>query len=143
MSKKFFFSRISITILVCILGLALLSVLVFSSSPQSLPLPFTHPSPTITPIMTDGSITLTKNTPLALDGTSLTLTLTSVSVPSKNCRDCITRANITVTNGTEEKVMTYTSGGIAGSMPKPLTAFGYTFTLESIDTSSVILTYEK
>ena len=142
MSKKIFFSRISITILVCILGLVLLSVLVFSSSPQSLPFPFTHPSPTITPIMTDGTITLTKNTPLALDGTSLTLTLTSVSVPSTNCRDCITRASITVTNGSEEKVMTYTSGGIAGRMSKPLTAFGYTFTLKSIDSTSVILTYE-
>ena len=143
MSKKLPLFPILLIGGVFLIGATTLAFFASSYEKSSIPLPFTRPSPTITPTQSNGTITLQKDVPQTLPDTALTLTLTSVSIPSKNCRDCIARAIISVRKSTDETTITYTAGGFTGKIPKAMTAFGYSFTVKNLDSNSVILSYEK
>lgn len=86
------------------------------------------------------TISLQKGQPQTVG--KVTLTLTTLEVPSESCRDCMTKVVVSATKGGATKDLTFTDGGITGRTSGPQTAYEYTFTLSSYDTRSVSLSYE-
>lgn len=106
----------------------------------------TSPSPVISEFITPANNVLGVNkdtlTTIPSDTVTLKLETLTPSAPD-DCRDCMSQVAITVANGQEQTTITYKSGGIAGYLPKPQSAFGYTFILDHIQSDIVYIRYEK
>ncbi len=86
-------------------------------------------------------ITLTKNQPIALPNSQISLKLLETIKPDDKCRDCITSAKIAVEKNGQTKEIEFKSGGIAGYMIDQQEAFGYQFKLENLEQNNVGLIY--
>lgn len=99
--------------------------------------------PTASPLPVSDKVTLTKDEEVNLPNTPLTLTLTEVTIPPPRCRDCITGAKVIVRKNSEEKVIEFKSGGIAGIIQDTQEVFGFVFTLKGIEENTITLSYTK
>ena len=68
---------------------------------------------------------------------NIIIKLTNVSIPSKQCIDCITSATIQVRKDNQLKELLYTSGGFAGTLVDKQDAFGYSFTISNLQKDSL------
>lgn len=87
------------------------------------------------------TVTLSPKKENLLPNTGISLTLEQVTIPKKECRDCITYAKIIAKKAGQTKTLEYKIGGIAGLMVNTQKAFSYTFSLKSIDTGQVTIRY--
>lgn len=100
------------------------------------------PTPTTSSLPTD-VIEVKKDMPVIIPTTSLSITLTSASIPKPDCRDCLLSLTLLVKNNTKQQEITFQSGGFTGKLPKVQTAFGYTFDLYQATSDQILIKYAK
>lgn len=132
-------------VLVVILAVAVLTVLSSQKQQETRSRAKNKPSspPHVTISPTSESLLLTKQETVRLPDTTVTLLLQEVRKPSERCRDCITYAKVDVQAGTEVKTIEFKEGGFAGIIQDTQEAFGYVFTLNSVEENAITLSYKK
>lgn len=120
--------RMVFVLLVLILGIIFVSLITFigssSNSQQSVESP--------------QKITLVQNVPRTMSE-DMTLLLTELSVPSKECVDCKAIVRIQVTKNGTPKILEYRAGGIQGELKLTESAFGFDFTVTDLKENEVTL----
>lgn len=96
-----------------------------------------------TTISVTDTITVSKSPPVTIPQTSLQLFIRDISIPSGQCADCITTVTLVAQQGEDIKVLTFSSGGIAGIVENKQEAFGYVFLLTNLSSASAQFSYYK
>lgn len=89
------------------------------------------------------ALSLVKDMTVKVSDEGLSLTLTDVEIPDKNCRDCFTSAVVRVEKDGLLKMLEFKQGGFAGLMENEKTAFEYTFKLETLTKKEAMIVYVK
>lgn len=80
------------------------------------------------------------NKPLTLEN-GATITVTSIELPTANCRDCMQVVNFTLKKNTQSSSGSFKEGGFAGLIQNTSEVLGMTFTLVSTQSNQVVLVY--